>query len=61
MRSTMLVAALCLSLSPVLAAAESSVPLEGRLKKISETKSIALAYRTDALPSSNENGRASVR
>jgi ABC-type amino acid transport substrate-binding protein len=49
-----LLAALCLA--PVLAFSQtSSVPLEGRLKKIQETKSISVAYRTDALPFSFED------
>ena len=49
-----LLAALCLL--PVLAFAQTtSVPLEGRLKKIQETKTIAVAYRTDALPFSFED------
>jgi ABC-type amino acid transport substrate-binding protein len=47
-------AALCLA--PALALAQSaSVPLEGRLKKIQETKTISVAYRTDALPFSFED------
>jgi glutamate/aspartate transport system substrate-binding protein len=49
-----LLAALCLA--PVLAFAQTtSVPLDGRLKKIQETKTIAVAYRTDALPFSFED------
>jgi ABC-type amino acid transport substrate-binding protein len=49
-----LLAALCLA--PVLAFAQTaSVPLDGRLKKIQETKSISVAYRTDALPFSFED------
>jgi ABC-type amino acid transport substrate-binding protein len=48
-----LLAALCLA--PTLALAQTtSVPLEGRLKKIQETKTITVAYRTDALPFSFE-------
>jgi len=33
----------------------ASAPFEGRLKKIQETKTIAVAYRTDALPFSFED------
>ncbi|MBC5782614.1 amino acid ABC transporter substrate-binding protein [Ramlibacter sp. USB13] len=47
---TLLLAALCLAPSFVLAQ-----PLEGRLKKVQETRSIAVAYRTDALPFSFED------
>jgi ABC-type amino acid transport substrate-binding protein len=47
-------AALCLA--PTLAFAQmASAPFEGRLKKIQETKTIAVAYRTDALPFSFED------
>jgi ABC-type amino acid transport substrate-binding protein len=43
------VAALCLA--PALALAQmASAPFEGRLKKIHETKTINVAYRTDAVP-----------
>jgi len=49
-----LFAALCLA--PALAFAQSaSVPAEGRLKKIYDTKAINIAYRTDALPFSFED------
>lgn len=41
-------------LVPVLAVAQS-VPIEGRLKQIRDTKTITLAYRTDALPFSFED------
>jgi ABC-type amino acid transport substrate-binding protein len=48
------VAALCLA--PTLALAQlASAPFEGRLKKIQESKSISVAYRTDALPFSFED------
>jgi glutamate/aspartate transport system substrate-binding protein len=48
-------AALCLA--PALTFAQpAGAPLEGRLKKIQETKTIAVAYRTDALPFSFEDG-----
>ena len=50
-----LLAALCLA--PLIAFAQTSnLPLEGRLKKIQETKTITVAYRTDALPFSFEDG-----
>lgn len=49
----LLLAAFCLA--PALALAQSSPPLEGRLKRIAETKTIAVAYRTDALPFSFED------
>ena len=50
-----LFAALCLA--PTLALAQSaSVPPDGRLKKIYDTKAINVAYRTDALPFSFEDG-----
>ena len=50
-----LFAALCLA--PTLAFAQSaSVPPDGRLKKIYDTKAINVAYRTDALPFSFEDG-----
>ena len=49
-----LFAALCLA--PVLAFAQSaSGVLDGRLKKIQESKTITVAYRPDALPFSYEN------
>jgi ABC-type amino acid transport substrate-binding protein len=50
-----LLAALCLAPALVFAQA-SSLPLEGRLKKIADTKTITLAYRADALPFSFEDG-----
>jgi glutamate/aspartate transport system substrate-binding protein len=53
-RFNALFAALCLA--PTLALAQmASAPFEGRLKKIHETKTIAVAYRTDALPFSFED------
>ncbi|MGL6109352.1 MAG: amino acid ABC transporter substrate-binding protein [Rubrivivax sp.] len=53
-RMNALFAALCLA--PTLALAQmASAPFEGRLKKIHETKSIAVAYRTDAIPFSFED------
>ena len=48
----LLLAALCLA--PSLTRAQAAPP-EGRLKRIQETRQIALAYRTDALPFSFEN------
>ena len=52
-RLTTLLAALCLA--PVLALAQNATPLDGRLKKIRDTRTIAVAYRTDALPFSFED------
>ena len=53
-RRHLLFAAFCLA--PTLALAQmASAPFEGRLKKIQETKTIAVAYRTDALPFSFED------
>jgi len=53
-RSISLIAALCLA--PALALAQTgNAPLDGRLKKIQETKTISVAYRTDALPFSFED------
>jgi ABC-type amino acid transport substrate-binding protein len=49
-----LVTALCLA--PALALAQAgNVPAEGRLNKIRDTKTISVAYRTDALPFSYED------
>ncbi|HEX2331667.1 MAG TPA: amino acid ABC transporter substrate-binding protein, partial [Burkholderiales bacterium] len=42
------------------AAAVQAQALEGRLKKIAETKTIAIAYRTDAVPFSYVNERKQV-
>ncbi len=53
-RLSVLFTALCLA--PTLALAQmASAPFEGRLKKIHETKTISVAYRTDALPFSFED------
>ena len=52
-RLTTLLAVLCLA--PTLALAQTAMPLDGRLKKISDTRTIAVAYRTDALPFSYED------
>ena len=49
-----LIATLCLAPSVALAQT-SNAPLDGRLKKIHETKTISVAYRTDALPFSFED------
>src|SRR5262245_41144416 len=50
----LLLAALCLA--PSLAFAQGATPaLEGRLKKIQATRTIAVAYRPDALPFSFED------
>jgi ABC-type amino acid transport substrate-binding protein len=49
-------AAAALLLAPALALAQmASAPFEGRLKKIHDTKTIAVAYRTDAVPFSFED------
>jgi len=53
-RLTLLLAALLLAPSLTFAQA-TAVPLEGRLKKIQESRTIAVAYRPDALPFSFEN------
>jgi len=54
LRSITLIATL--SLAPLIALAQTgNAPLDGRLKKIHETKSISIAYRTDALPFSFED------
>jgi len=53
-RRHVLLAALCLA--PALALAQmAKAPFDGRLKKIQETKTIAVAYRTDAAPFSFED------
>ncbi len=53
-RLHVLAAALCLA--PALSLAQlASAPFEGRLKKIQETKTLAVAYRTDAIPFSFED------
>ena len=52
-RPLALLAALCLA--PALALAQTNPPLEGRLKRIAETRAITVAYRTDALPFSFED------
>jgi len=52
-RLTTLLATLCFV--PALAVAQTAMPLDGRLKKISSTRTIAVAYRTDALPFSFED------
>ncbi|MBN8509586.1 MAG: amino acid ABC transporter substrate-binding protein [Burkholderiales bacterium] len=49
----LLLAAFCLA--PALALAQAAPPLEGRLKKIRDSKTITVAYRTDALPFSFED------
>jgi glutamate/aspartate transport system substrate-binding protein len=53
-RFNLFLAALCLA--PSLSFAQpAAAPLEGRLKKIQETRTIAVAYRPDALPFSFED------
>ncbi len=46
-----------LCLAPTLALAQAVPPADSRLKRIQETKTIALAYRTDALPFSFEDAQ----
>jgi ABC-type amino acid transport substrate-binding protein len=53
-RLKVILAALCLAPSLTFAQA-AAAPLEGRLKKIQETRTIAVAYRPDALPFSFED------
>ena len=53
-RLNLLLAALCLAPSLTFAQA-AAAPLEGRLKKIQETRTIAVAYRPDAEPFSFED------
>src|SRR3954465_8880049 len=53
-RLNLFLAALCLA--PSLSFAQpAAAPLDGRLKKIQETRTIAVAYRPDALPFSFED------
>ncbi len=48
---------IALTLVPTIALAQmATAPFEGRLKTIQETKTISVAYRTDALPFSFEDG-----
>ena len=50
-----------LLLLPAIALAQTaSAPLEGRLKKIKDSQSIAVAYRTDAAPFSFEDNKQAV-
>ncbi len=53
-RLTLLLAALCLAPSLAFSQASSPAP-DGRLKKIQQTRTIAVAYRPDALPFSFED------
>ena len=47
---------IALCLAPTLALAQmATAPFEGRLKKIHDTKTISVAYRTDAIPFSFED------
>ena len=53
-RRHLLLAALCLA--PAIAMAQmAKAPFDGRLKKIADSKTISVAYRTDALPFSFED------
>ncbi len=47
-------------LLPMIALAQTAPALDGRLKKIQETKSIAIAHRTDAAPFSFEDDKKQV-
>jgi len=50
-----------LLIAPAIALAQSSsAPLEGRLKKIKDSQSIGVAYRTDAVPFSFEENKQAV-
>ncbi len=51
------VALAALQLLPSVALAQGAPALDGRLKKIQETKSIAIAHRTDAAPFSFEDDK----
>lgn len=53
-RLTSLLAALCLAPSLVLAQAPAAPP-DSRIKRVQDTRTIAVAYRTDALPFSFED------
>ncbi len=54
------VALAALQLLPSMSLAQSAPALDGRLKKIHETRSIAIAHRTDAAPFSFEEGNKQV-
>lgn len=54
------VAFAALQLLPPIALAQTAPALDGRLKKIQETKSIAIAHRTDATPFSFEDDKKQV-
>ena len=49
-----------LLLLPTASLAQSAPALDGRLKKIRDTQSIAIAYRTDAAPFSFEDNKQVV-
>src|ERR671912_1775122 len=54
------VACTALLLLPIAAVAQDAPALDGRLKKIRDTKSIAIAHRTDAAPFSFEDDKKQV-
>jgi ABC-type amino acid transport substrate-binding protein len=54
------VALAALQLLPAIALAQDTPALDGRLKKIRDTQSIAIAHRTDAAPFSFEDGKKQV-
>lgn len=56
----LLVAFAALQLLPSIVLAQSTPALDGRLKKIQETRSIAIAHRTDAIPFSFEDDKKQV-
>jgi glutamate/aspartate transport system substrate-binding protein len=60
MGDLMLRTVLLFAVSWFAAAAVKAQALEGRLKKIAETKTIAIAYRADAVPFSYVNERKQV-
>lgn len=56
----LVVAFAALQLLPSIALAQATPALDGRLKKIQETRSIAIAHRTDAIPFSFEDDKKQV-
>ncbi|MBC8118901.1 MAG: amino acid ABC transporter substrate-binding protein [Burkholderiaceae bacterium] len=56
----LIVALAALQWLPSIALAQSAPALDGRLKKIQETRSIAIAHRTDAIPFSFEDDKKQV-
>src|SRR5215213_9708088 len=56
----LLVALAALQWLPAVALAQAAPALDGRLKKIQDTKTIAIAHRTDAIPFSFEDDKKQV-